>query len=493
MWYNCLQADHLPKGSAATLETRLPLPDRIRGITFHSHRALVRRFKENKLSQIVRIEGISSHVDQEVTIQGWIYAKTGKGKLQFLQIRDGTGILQAVIFRPDVTEELFETAKRLTQESSVVVTGRVKADPRAPGTPGGFELGVTHLQVVQIAEEYPITPKEHGIEFLMENRHLWIRSKKQWALLRVRATVMKAIREWLDSNGYLEMSTPILTPAAGEGTTTLFEVDYFGEPVFLAQTGQLYNEADIFAFGKVYCFGPTFRAEKSKTRRHLTEFWMVEPEIAFCDLDELMAIEEQFLAHIVQSVLRERRPELEALERDPALLEKTVPPFPRISYDEAVDRLRTIADNTEDAELKQLLAIEWGSDFGSPHETELTRQFDKPVFVYGYPTACKAFYMEPWPGRPEVCKSVDLLAPEGYGEITGGSERISDLVLLQERIRHDALPEEAFRWYTDLRRYGSVPHSGFGLGVERTVAWIAGIHHVREAEPFPRTLGQVYP
>jgi asparaginyl-tRNA synthetase len=445
------------------------------------------------LTPTIRIEDIARYVGAEVTLQGWLYDKTGKGKLQFLQVRDGTGIVQAVMFKPNLSEEAFEAAKRLTQESAIIVTGRVKADERSPGVPGGYELDVTELETVQIAAEYPITPKEHGIEFLMENRHLWIRSRKQWALLRIRATVMRAIREWLDSNGYLEMSTPILTPAAGEGTTTLFEVNYFGQPVYLAQTGQLYNEADIYAFGKVYCFGPTFRAEKSKTRRHLTEFWMVEPEIAFCDLDGLMAMEEQFVSHIVQTVLRERAQELKVLERDIRPLEQVAPPFPRISYDEALDRLAVIRQATEDPELREALAIEWGGDFGSPHETELTKQFDRPVFVYGYPTVCKAFYMEPWPGRPEVCKSVDLLAPEGYGEITGGSERISDPDLLLERIHHDRLPEEAFRWYIDLRRYGSVPHSGFGLGVERTVSWIAGIHHIRETEPFPRTLGQVYP
>ena len=449
--------------------------------------------QEGPLAPIIRIENISQHVGDEVTVQGWLYAKTGKGKLQFLQVRDGTGIVQAVMFKPNLPEEVFNTAKRLTQESAIVVTGRVKADARAPGIPGGYELDTTGLQVVQLAEEYPITPKEHGVEFLMDHRHLWIRSKKQWALLRIRATVMRAIRDWLDSNGYLEVTTPILTPAAGEGTTTLFEVDYFGQPVYLAQTGQLYNEANIYAFGKVYCFGPTFRAEKSKTRRHLTEFWMVEPEIAYCDLDQLMEIEEQFVTHIVQTVLRERAQELKVLERDTRALERVEPPFPRISYDEALDRLAAVRRATDDPKLKELLAIEWGTDFGSPHETELTKQFDRPVFVYGFPTACKAFYMEPWPGRPEVCKSVDLLAPEGYGEITGGSERISDPDLLLERIRHDRLPEEAFRWYIDLRRYGSVPHSGFGLGVERTVAWIAGIHHVRETEPFPRTLGRVYP
>jgi asparaginyl-tRNA synthetase len=445
------------------------------------------------LAPIIRIEDIARHVGEEVTLHGWLYDKTGKGKLQFLQVRDGTGIVQAVMFKPNLAEEVFESAKRLTQESAVVLTGRVKAEERAPGIPGGHEIDVTGLETVQIAEDYPITPKEHGIEFLMDHRHLWIRSKKQWALLRIRATVMRAIRDWLDTHGYLEMSTPILTPAAGEGTTTLFEVDYFGQPVYLAQTGQLYNEADIYAFGKVYCFGPTFRAEKSKTRRHLTEFWMVEPEIAFCDLDGLMDMEEQFVTYIVQTVLRERTQELKVLERDTRPLEQVQPPFPRISYDEALDRLAAIRQATDDPELKELLAIEWGSDFGSPHETELTKQFDRPVFVYGYPTICKAFYMEPWPGRPEACKSVDLLASEGYGEITGGSERISDPDLLLGRIHRDHLPEEAFRWYIDLRRYGSVPHSGFGLGVERTVSWITGIHHIRETEPFPRTLGQVYP
>jgi asparaginyl-tRNA synthetase len=445
------------------------------------------------LTPIIRIEDISRYVGEEVTIQGWLYDKTGKGKLQFLQVRDGSGIVQAVMFKPNLPEDVFDGAKGLTQESAIVVTGQVRADERAPGVPGGYELDVNELEVVQIADEYPITPKEHGVEFLMDNRHLWVRSKKQWALLRIRATVMRAIREWLDTNGYLEMTTPILTPAAGEGTTTLFEVDYFGQPVYLAQTGQLYNEADIYAFGKVYCFGPTFRAERSKTRRHLTEFWMVEPEIAYCDLNQLMEIEEQFVSHIVQTTLRERTRELKVLERDTRALERVVPPFPRISYDEALDRLAVIREAIDDPESKELLTIEWGTDFGSPHETELTKQFDKPVFVYGFPSACKAFYMEPWPGRPEASKSVDLLAPEGYGEVTGGSERISDPDLLLERIHRDKLPAQAFRWYIDLRRYGSVPHSGFGLGVERTVAWIAGIHHIREVEPFPRMLGRVYP
>ncbi|MDW8071859.1 MAG: asparagine--tRNA ligase [Anaerolineae bacterium] len=445
------------------------------------------------MARVIRIEDIANHVGEEVTIQGWLYNRTGKGKLVFLQVRDGSGIVQAVVFRPNVSPEVFEAADHLSQESSLVVSGQVRADERAPGIPGGYELDVRDLRVIQRAADYPITPKEHGIEFLMDHRHLWIRSRKQWALLRIRATVMRAIRDWLDSHGYLEVTTPILTPAAGEGTTTLFEVDYFGEPVYLAQTGQLYNEATIYAFGKVYCFGPTFRAEKSKTRRHLTEFWMVEPEIAFCDLEQLMEIEEQFVSYIVQTVLEKRKLELAVLERDTSALERVQPPFPRISYDEALERLAALRAATTDPELKELLALEWGNDFGSPHETELAKQFDRPVFVYGYPTACKAFYMEPWPGRPEICKSVDLLAPEGYGEITGGSERISDPDLLLQRIRQEGLPEEAFRWYIDLRRYGSVPHSGFGLGLERTVAWIAGVHHVRETQPFPRTLGQVYP
>jgi asparaginyl-tRNA synthetase len=445
------------------------------------------------LSKIVSIEKIAEHVGQEVTIQGWLYAKTGKGKIQFLQVRDGTGIMQAVLFKPNLPAEMFEAGKRLSQESAVIVTGQVKENDRAPGVPGGYEIDTVHLKVVQEAEEYPITPKEHGIEFLLENRHLWIRSRLQWAILRIRATVMRACRDWLDNHGYLEMSTPILTPAAGEGTTTLFEVDYFGDNVFLAQTGQLYNEANIYSFGKVYCFGPTFRAEKSKTRRHMTEFWMIEPEIAFCDLDCLMEIEEQFVSYVVQRCLEERGPELEVLERDTGLLEKVAPPFPRVSYDDALQRIQEIRAQTDDPELKQLLQIEWGEDFGSPHETELTKAYDKPIFIYGFPTKAKAFYMEPWPGRPEVCKSVDMLAPEGYGEITGGSERISDPDLLLQRIHEDNLPEEAFQWYLDLRKYGSVPHSGFGLGIERTVAWIAGIHHVRETNPFPRTLGRVYP
>ncbi len=445
------------------------------------------------MAPVVRIQEIERYVGQEVTLQGWLYSRTDKGKLQFLQVRDGTGFIQCVVFQKEVPEEVFAAAARLTQESSLIVTGVVRQDPRAPGVPGGYELGVTDLRVIQIAEEYPIQPKEHGVDFLLDHRHLWIRSRRQWAILRVRATVIRAIRDWLDSHGFINLDTPILTPAACEGTTTLFQTDYFGEPAYLSQSGQLYNEANIYAFGRVYCFGPTFRAEKSKTRRHLTEFWMVEPEIAFCDLDQLMEIEEQLVTYVVQTCLRERAQELALLERDTRPLEKVEPPFPRISYDEALDILARIREETEDENLKELLKIEWGSDFGSPHETELTRRFEKPLFVYGYPTKAKAFYMEPWPGRPEICKSVDLLAPEGYGEITGGSERISDPDLLIQRLQEWNLPREAFEWYIDLRRYGSVPHSGFGLGIERTVAWICGIDHLREAIPFPRTLKRVYP
>jgi asparaginyl-tRNA synthetase len=445
------------------------------------------------MANVIRIEDIAAHTGETVTIQGWLYNKTDKGRLQFLLVRDGTGIAQAVVFQKEVPEAVFEAARTLSQESSLIVTGTVRADPRAPGVPGGYEIGVSDLHIVQRAEDYPIAPKEHGVEFLMDHRHLWIRSSRQWAILRVRATVIRAIRDWLDSHGFINLDTPILTPAAAEGTTTLFEVNYFDDKAYLAQTGQLYNEANIMAFGKVYCFGPTFRAERSKTRRHLTEFWMVEPEIAFCDLDQLMEIEEQFVSYIVQTCLRERERELKLLERDTTALERVTPPFPRISYDDAVALLKRLRDAATDPEQKALLAFEWGNDFGSPHETAISEQFDQPVFVYGYPTAVKAFYMEPWPGRPEVCKSVDLLAPEGYGEIIGGSERIADPDLLIQRLKEHNLPLEPYQWYIDLRRYGSVPHSGFGLGVERTVAWICGVEHIRETIPFPRMLYRLYP
>jgi len=447
------------------------------------------------MAPIIRVDRIAEYIDQEITIQGWVYNRTDKGKLVFLIVRDGYGFVQCVAFKGDLEAELFDRLSRLPQESSVIVTGLVRADARAPGIPGGYEIGVKSVVILQAAaEDYPMALKEQGVDFALDNRHLWLRMPSQWAILRVRAAVIRAIREWLDSNGYIGMDTPILTPAACEGTTTLFETPYFDEGVaYLAQSGQLYNEADIFAFSKVYCFGPTFRAEKSKTRRHLTEFWMVEPEVAFCDLDQLMEIEEQFVSHIVRRVLEQCAPELKSLKRDTAMLEKISPPFPRISYDDALQTIEKNRAETDDPEKKELLKIDWGMDFGAPHETELTSHFDKPVFVYGYPTQVKAFYMEPWPGRPEVCKSVDLLAPEGYGEIIGGSERISDPDLLLERLKQHDLPQAAFKWYLELRRYGSVPHSGFGMGVERTVTWLCGTEHIREAIPFPRMIKRVYP
>jgi len=434
----------------------------------------------------IRIENIADYVGQEVTIKGWLYNRTDKGRLQFLQVRDGTGIVQVVAFEKEVAPEVFADVRRLTRESSLIVSGVVRADERAPGVPGGYELGLTGLEIVQIAEEYPIAPKEHGVEFLMERRHLWIRSARQWAILRIRATIIKAIRDWFDNNGFILMDTPILTPAACEGTTNLFETDYFGTPAYLSQSGQLYNEANIMAFGKVYGFGPTFRAEKSKTRRHIMEFWMVEPEMAYVHLDGCMEVGEQLVSYVVQQVLEKRGPELKLIERDTGKLERIVPPFPRITYDQAVETINELGR-------ERGVSIEWGDDFGAPQETLLSEHFEKPVFVHHYPTAVKAFYMAQEPDRPEICKSVDLLAPEGYGEIIGGGERSPDINFLEEQIKRHNLPRDAYEWYLDLRRYGSVPHSGFGLGVERTVAWICGLHHIRETIPFPRLLGRIYP
>jgi asparaginyl-tRNA synthetase len=444
---------------------------------------------------VIRVEEIAKYTGQEVTIQGWVYNRTDKGKLVFLLVRDGSGFVQCVAFKGDLSETIFDQLTRLPQESSVIISGPVRADQRAPGIPGGYELGVKDIKIVQLAgDNYPMALKEQGVDFALDNRHLWIRMPSQWAILRIRATVIAAVREWFEQHGFINMDTPILTPASVEGTTTLFETEYFDEgKAYLSQSGQLYNEANIMAFGKVYCFGPTFRAEKSKTRRHLTEFWMVEPEMAFCDLDQLMEVEEQFVTHIVKRVLRERGPELKSLGRDLSKLEKIAPPFPRISYDEAARVIQEIYEKETDPEKKELLKFEWGMDFGAPHETVLTNLYEKPVFVFGYPTKVKAFYMEPWPNRPEVCKSVDLLAPEGYGEIIGGSERMSSYDLLLQRIHEHGLPEESYRWYLDLRKFGSVPHSGFGMGVERTVTWICGIEHIREAIAFPRTIKRVYP
>ena len=427
----------------------------------------------------VNVEEVGQHEGKPVVIKGWLYNKTDKGKLQFLLVRDGTGIIQAVAFQDDMPAEAFAAAQQVTQESSLIVTGTVRADKRAPG---GHELSLDDLEVVQLADPYPITPKDHGVGFLMDHRHLWLRSSRQHSILKVRAEVIRACRDFLDDNGFILVDTPILTPAACEGTSTLFETDYFGESAYLAQSGQLYSEASIASLQKVYCFGPTFRAEKSKTRRHLLEFWMVEPEMAFADLDDNMELAEHFVTYIVQTVVDRRQAELEVLERDTAPLLKVTPPFPRLSYDEAVEMLREQGHN-----------LKWGADFGAPEETALAERSDKPLLVHRFPTQSKAFYMEPDPERPELSLSVDCLAPEGYGEIIGGGQRIADYDLLLRRIKEHNLPEEAFRWYLDLRRYGSTPHSGFGLGIERTVAWICGLEHIRETIPFPRMLYRLYP
>jgi asparaginyl-tRNA synthetase len=446
------------------------------------------------VAQVITVSQIADYVDQEVTVRGWVYDRTDKGKLQFILLRDGTGIVQCVAYQPDMNADLYATASKLTQESSLIITGEVRRNEKAKrGIPPGFEIGIKHMEVVQMTEEYPITPKDHGVEFLMDNRHLWVRSQRQWAILRIRATLTRALTDWLDDHGYLRVDTPIITPAAGEETTTLFEIDYHGEPAFLAQTGQLYNEANVMAFGKVYTFSPSFRAEKSKTRRHLQEYWHLEPEIAFMSLEELMEVEEQLLSYAVERVIEKHTYELGVIERDLNRLAAIKPPFARISYDEAVERLKALAAQTDDPEQKQLLDIEWGGDFGSPHETALAEMFERPVFVYHYPSAVKAFYMQPVAGRPEVCRSVDLLAPEGYGEITGGSERIYDSVLIEERVKTIGIARDAYAWYLDLRKYGSVPHAGFGLGLERTVTWICGLAHVRESIPYARMLNRHYP
>ena len=432
------------------------------------------------MAPVVRISDIGQYVGQTVTLQGWVYNRTDKGRLQFIQVRDGSGTIQAVAFKKNMPEAAFEEARRVTQESSVVATGSVREDPRSPS---GYELDLSDFAIVQLAQDYPITPKEHGVGFLMEHRHLWLRSARQHAIIRVRATIIRAIRNWLDDNGFTLMDTPILTPSAAEGTTTLFETDYFGTPAYLTQSGQLYNEANIMAFGKVYCFGPTFRAEKSKTRRHLTEFWMVEPEMAFATLEDYMDVAQAMVGHVVQTVLEKHAADLKIIERDTTLLEKVVAPFPRLSYDDAVTLLQQ----------NGFPDFPWGEDFGAPHETTISNQYDRPVFVYHYPTHFKAFYMEPVEGRPEVCRSADLLAPEGYGEIIGGGQRMTSLELLEQRIQEHKLPREAYEWYLDLRKYGSVPHSGFGLGIERTVAWVCGLEHVRETIPYPRMLEKIYP
>jgi asparaginyl-tRNA synthetase len=437
---------------------------------------------------VTTIAEIGKHEGQTVTIRGWLYNLRESGKLLFPIIRDGSGFIQGVLAKNAVAPELFDTVKNLTQESAVIVTGTVRADKRAKG---GYELDVVNVEVVQRVRDedpYPISLKEHGVEFLMDHRHLWVRTPRQTAVLRLRAEIIKAARDFFDMNGFTLTDPPILTPAACEGTTTLFPVEYFDETAYLTQSGQLYIEAMAMALGKVYSFGPTFRAEKSKTRRHLTEFWMVEPEVAYATLDDIMSLAEQFITFIVKRCLERRRADLIVTERDVSKLEKIEAPFPRLSYDDAVKML-------QEGHAKGLVEhrFEWGGDFGSPDETYISSQFEKPVMIHRYPAAIKAFYMEPDPQRPEVALCVDVLAPEGYGEIIGGSQRMSSYDLLLKRIHEHELPEEAFKWYLDLRKYGGVPHAGFGMGIERAVAWICGLDHVRETIPFPRMLNKIYP
>jgi asparaginyl-tRNA synthetase len=437
---------------------------------------------------VATIAEIGKHEGQTVTIKGWLYNLRESGKLLFPIFRDGTGFIQGVLHVKSVAPEVFEAVKQLTQESSVIVTGQVRAEARAKG---GYELDVKEVQVVERVPEgdpYPISLKEHGVDFLMEHRHLWVRTPRQAAILRIRAAIVKAARDFFDDRGFTLTDPPILTPAACEGTSTLFEVDYFDEPAFLTQSGQLYIEATAMALGKVYSFGPTFRAEKSKTRRHLTEFWMVEPEVAYAELDDLMELAENFISFIVQRVLETRRADLETIGRDISKLENIRAPFPRLQYDDAVKML-------QEGHAKGLLEnrFEWGGDFGSPDETYLSAQFDRPVMVHRYPAQVKAFYMEPDPQRPELALCVDVLAPEGYGEIIGGSQRMGSYEALRKRIHEHGLPEEAFKWYLDLRKFGGVPHGGFGMGIERAVAWICGLEHVRETIPFARMLHKIYP
>jgi asparaginyl-tRNA synthetase len=433
------------------------------------------------------IENAAQFDGQTVTVKGWVYHKRSSGKIKFLQLRDGTGLMQGILFKGECSEEAFEQFEHLTQESAVEVTGKLRKEPRSPG---GFEMGVQSFKLVGLAEAYPISPKEHGVEFLMENRHLWIRSQRQWAALRVRHEIIRSIAEFFDGNGFIRFDAPILTPSACEGTSTLFGTNYFDEKAFLTQSGQLYGETGAMAFGKIYVFGPTFRAEKSKTRKHLTEFWMIEPEVAFNDLNDNMDLGEKFIEHIVQSVLTRRAPELKILERDLTQLEAIKGPFPRISYDEALKVLE-----------KRGVAIPWGEDFGAPHETALGEEFGKPVFVHHMPAQIKAFYFKQSDsvggpgvtGNGRYALGCDLIAPGGYGEIIGGGQREESADVLKRRIAEHGLKEEDYKWYLDLRRYGSVPHAGFGLGLERTVAWMTGVEHVRETIPYPRMLNTLRP
>jgi asparaginyl-tRNA synthetase len=426
-----------------------------------------------------RIDSLRGRIGEEVLLEGWLYNRRSSGKLEFLLVRDGSGVVQCVAAKSELSEEIFARCASVTQETSLRVRGLVREDKRAPS---GVELTLRDLEIQGLSHEYPITPKEHGTPFLLDNRHLWIRSQRQHAILKIRHSLVRACRDWLDRDGFTLVDAPIFTPSACEGTTTLFETQYFDEKAYLTQSGQLYNEATAMAFGKSYCFGPTFRAEKSKTRRHLIEFWMVEPEMAFATLDDIMAVIERFVEGIVQRVLEERREELKVLERDLAALERVRAPFPRLSYDEAVGILRAKG-----------VPFETGNDFGGTDETVLTETQEGPFFVHRFPASVKAFYMKRDPADDRLSLSCDLLAPEGYGEIVGGGEREDSLERLEERIREHGLPVEAFQWYLDLRRYGSVPHSGFGMGIERTLTWICGIEHLREAIPFPRMLNRLRP
>jgi asparaginyl-tRNA synthetase len=425
------------------------------------------------------IEAIDRHVGEEILLEGWVAARRSSGKIQFLQLRDGTGFIQCVVSAGDVGQETFDMVASLTQESAVRVRGTVRADDRAPT---GFELSATGVDLVSLADEYPITPKEHGTSFLMDHRHLWIRSSRQFAALRVRATVVAAARRYFDERGYINLDTPILTPSACEGTTTLFETEYFGDAAYLTQSGQLYNEATAMAFGRVYCCGPSLRAEKAKTRRHLIEFWQIEPEMAFAALDDVMDVAEELVTEVVAAVLADRSYELSILERDTAALERVKPPFPRITYDEAVERLRAAGSD-----------FAWGDDFGAEDETVLSELFEKPVLVHRYPKSVKPFYMENDPDDERLSLSVDMLAPEGYGEIVGGGQRLTDPVELKRRMDEEGMSEEDYGWYLDLRRYGSVPHGGFGMGIERVVAWVCRLSHLRETIPFPRMLSRLRP
>jgi asparaginyl-tRNA synthetase len=429
--------------------------------------------------EVVYIDNVGAHEGNEVTLRGWVYNKRSSGKLQFILLRDGTGIMQCVAFKGNFAPEQFEALDKLTQESSLEIDGKVRKDPRSPG---GYEMDVSAFRVLQLAENYPITPKEHGTAFLMENRHLWLRSSRQHAILKIRHEVIKACRDYFDDRGFTLVDTPIFTPNACEGTTTLFETQYFDQMAYLTQSGQLYNEATAAAFGKVYCFGPTFRAEKSKTRRHLMEFWMVEPEVAYATLEDTMELAEGLICFIVESVLTKRRAQLEVLERDISVLEKIKKPFPRLSYDEAVKKMQAAGSE-----------IRWGGDFGGTDETIVSEQYSSPVMVHRYPSEVKAFYMQPDPERPEVALCVDVLAPEGYGEIIGGGQRIHDYDLLIKRLKEHNLSMEPFQWYLDLRKYGTVPHSGFGMGIERMVSWLCKLGHLRETIAFPRTLYRIYP